>query len=47
VIAEPDLSYEKVLETIRNTRKTINEGKADGKVMSVELPAKEGGVLDL
>ena len=35
VTAEPSLPYDKVLETIKKTGKTVNTGEADGVVMSV------------
>ncbi|KAK3297863.1 heavy-metal-associated domain-containing protein [Chaetomium fimeti] len=41
VVAEPDLSYEKVLRTIKKTGKKVNSGEADGAEKSVELPAEE------
>ncbi|CRK44461.1 Metal homeostasis factor ATX1 like protein [Verticillium longisporum] len=39
VIAEPELSYEKVLATIAKTGKKVNSGSADGVERSVEVPA--------
>lgn len=41
VVAEPTLSYEKVLQTITKTGKKVNEGEADGEKRSVEVPAVE------
>jgi copper chaperone len=35
VNTEPSLSYEKVLETIKKTGKTVKAGEADGISMSV------------
>ncbi|KAN0079270.1 hypothetical protein V8E54_004484 [Elaphomyces granulatus] len=35
VTAEPSLSYEKVLETIKKTNKIVKAGEADGISMSV------------
>ncbi|KAJ9149809.1 hypothetical protein NKR23_g4055 [Pleurostoma richardsiae] len=37
VVAEPGLSYEKVLQTIAKTGKKVNSGEADGVQKSVEL----------
>ncbi|KAM0330726.1 hypothetical protein ACHAQA_003678 [Verticillium albo-atrum] len=39
VVAEPELSYEKVLATIAKTGKKVNSGSADGEERSVEVPA--------
>ena len=39
VVAEPGLSYEKVLSTISKTGKKVNSGEADGIEKSVELEA--------
>jgi copper chaperone len=39
VVAEPSLSYEKVLQTIVKTGKKVNKGEADGVAQSVEVPA--------
>ncbi|KAM0282944.1 hypothetical protein ACHAQH_002755 [Verticillium albo-atrum] len=39
VVAEPELSYEKVLATIAKTGKKVNSGSADGQERSVEVPA--------
>ncbi len=39
VVAEPGLSYEKVLQTIAKTGKKVNSGEADGVQQSVEIPA--------
>ncbi|KAI9055076.1 hypothetical protein LZ554_000041 [Drepanopeziza brunnea f. sp. 'monogermtubi'] len=36
VVAEPSLSYEKVLTTISKTGKKVNSGEADGEARSVE-----------
>ncbi|KAI9928510.1 hypothetical protein ASPWEDRAFT_105606 [Aspergillus wentii DTO 134E9] len=35
VVAEPSLSYDTVLATIKKTGKTVNTGEADGQSMSV------------
>ncbi|KAF4625019.1 hypothetical protein G7Y89_g13146 [Cudoniella acicularis] len=37
VVAEPTLSYEKVLQTIQKTGKKVTGGEADGEKKSVEL----------
>ena len=37
VEAEESLSYEKVLETIKKTGKTVKSAEADGEKKSVEL----------
>ncbi|EOO03576.1 putative iron copper transporter protein [Phaeoacremonium minimum UCRPA7] len=39
VVASPELSYEKVLQTISKTGKKVNSGEADGVEKSVELEA--------
>ena len=39
IVAEPSLSYEKVLQTIAKTGKKVNTGEADGIIQSVEVPA--------
>ncbi|KKA27983.1 hypothetical protein TD95_005273, partial [Thielaviopsis punctulata] len=39
VIAEPSLTYEKVLATIAKTGKKITAGKADGEERSIEVAA--------
>jgi copper chaperone len=38
-VAEPSLSYEKVLQTIAKTGKKVNSGEADGVAQSVEVTA--------
>lgn len=35
VVADDSLAYEKVLETIKKTGKTVNSGEADGTVQAV------------
>ncbi|CAG8959995.1 hypothetical protein HYFRA_00012713 [Hymenoscyphus fraxineus] len=40
VVAEPSLSYEKVLQTIQKTGKKVNTGEADGEKRSVEVVAE-------
>ncbi len=35
IVAEPSLSYDKVLATIAKTGKKVNSGEADGEVKSV------------
>ena len=37
VVAEPSLSYDKVLRTIAKTGKKVNTGEADGVAQSVEV----------
>ncbi|KAL5615206.1 hypothetical protein BROUX41_005263 [Berkeleyomyces rouxiae] len=37
VVAEPTLTYEKVLATIAKTGKKITAGKADGETRSIEV----------
>ncbi|KAH8880038.1 hypothetical protein GQ53DRAFT_833577 [Thozetella sp. PMI_491] len=39
VIAEPSLSYDKVLQTIAKTGKKVNSGEADGVAQSIQVPA--------
>lgn len=40
VVAEPTLTYEKVLQTIQKTGKKVSSGEADGETKSVELIAE-------
>ncbi|CAG8981942.1 hypothetical protein HYALB_00013823 [Hymenoscyphus albidus] len=40
VVAEPTLSYERVLQTIQKTGKKVNTGEADGEKRSVEVVAE-------
>ncbi|TLD25177.1 hypothetical protein PspLS_06223 [Pyricularia sp. CBS 133598] len=39
VVAGPDLSYEKVLQTITKTGKKVTAGEADGVAQSIEVPS--------
>ncbi|KAH6663389.1 heavy-metal-associated domain-containing protein [Halenospora varia] len=40
VVAAPELTYEKVLQTIQKTGKKVTAGEADGEKKSVELIAE-------
>ncbi|KAE8136151.1 heavy metal-associated domain-containing protein [Aspergillus pseudotamarii] len=35
VVTEPSVPYERVLDTIKKTGKTVNTGEADGQTMAV------------
>ncbi|KAE8366674.1 heavy metal-associated domain-containing protein [Aspergillus caelatus] len=35
VVTEPSVPYERVLDTIKKTGKTVNAGEADGQTMAV------------
>jgi len=37
VVADPELSYETVLKTIKKTGKKVNTGEADGESRSVDI----------